>query len=175
MLAMADRFQTYQRIPAYRAGVLVLSAAAVVILAALGFEHVGGYAPCPLCLQQRYAYYTSIPLLALALVLIFAKRSGTAASIFIVVALAFLANAGLGAYHAGVEWELWPGPESCAAAGALSTNAGNLLSDLATTRVVRCDQAAWRLLGLSLAGWNVVASLALSAGSAWAAASAGRR
>jgi disulfide bond formation protein DsbB len=172
---MTDRFRTYRRLPAYRTGVLVLFAAALVMLTALGFEHLGGYAPCPLCLQQRYAYYASIPLLALALALISAKRSGAAALIFIIVALAFFANAGLGAYHAGAEWELWPGPESCAAAGPLSTNAGNLLSDLATTRVVRCDQAALRLFGLSLAGWNVIASLALSAGSAWAAVGAARR
>ena len=171
---MTDRFRTYRRLSAYRAGVLVLFAAAVVILAALGFEHVGGYAPCPLCLQQRYAYYASIPLLALALVLMSAQRSRAAAMVFALVALAFLANAGLGAYHAGAEWELWPGPESCAAAGPLSTNAGNLLSDLATTRVVRCDRAALRVFGLSLAGWNVVASLALSAGSVWAAAGAVR-
>jgi disulfide bond formation protein DsbB len=153
----------------------VLCAAAVVILAALGFEHLGGYVPCPLCLQQRYAYYASIPLLALALVLIFANRTRAAALIFIVVALGFLANAGLGAYHAGAEWGLWPGPESCAASAPLSTNAGNLLSELATTRVVRCDQAALRLFGLSLAGWNVVASLALAAGSAWAGAGVARR
>ena len=55
--------------PAYRTGGLVLFAAIAVILTALGFQYIGGYAPCPLCLQQRYAYYAGIPLVFLALVL----------------------------------------------------------------------------------------------------------
>ena len=62
--------------PAYRAGVAVLLGALAIILAALGFEYIGGYAPCPLCLQQRYAYYACIPLSVLALVLISAGRGG---------------------------------------------------------------------------------------------------
>jgi len=161
--------------PAYRAGLLVMLGATVVILTALGFEHIGGYAPCPLCLQQRYAYYASIPLSVLALILISAGRGSAAALTFLVVALAFLANAVLATYHAGAEWDLWPGPESCTAAGSLSTNAGDLLRNLATTRVVACNQAALRLFGVSLAGWNVVASLVLGAGAAWAAKRAGRR
>src|ERR1700704_5111655 len=99
-----------ERGPAYRIGALVLFAAVLVILTALAFEHFGGYVPCPLCLQQRYAYYAGIPLLFLALVLVSAERGGLAALIFIAVALAFLANAGLGIYHAGAEWRFWPGP-----------------------------------------------------------------
>jgi disulfide bond formation protein DsbB len=158
-----------------RAGALVLLAAALVILAALGFEYIGGYAPCPLCLQQRYAYYLALPLLALALASISFRRSGSAALLFGVVALAFLANAGLGIYHAGAEWKLWRGPESCTAGAPLSTNAGNLLSDLATTRVVPCEQPAIRVLGLSLAAWNAFASIALAGGSAWAAAASASR
>ena len=161
---------------AHRAGVLVLLAATLVILTALGFEYVGGYAPCPLCLQQRYAYYLALPLLALALALIAARRRGPAALLFTAVALAFLANDVLGVYHAGAEWQLWRGPESCTGGAPISTNAGNLLSDLATTRVVPCDQPAIRVLGFSLAAWNALASIALAAGSAWAAVnSAGRR
>ena len=161
--------------PDYLAGLVVMLAALVVILTALGFEYIGGYAPCPLCLQQRYAYYASIPLSVLALVLISARRDGAAALTFLVIALGFLANAVLATYHAGAEWELWPGPESCTGAGPLSTNAGDLLRNLATTQVAPCTQAAFRLFGVSLAGWNVVASLALAAGAAWAAKRAGRR
>jgi disulfide bond formation protein DsbB len=160
---------------AWRAGALVLVAVALVILTALGFEYIGGYAPCPLCLEQRYAYYLALPLLALALVSIALGRSRIAALLFAVVALAFLANAGLGIYHTGVEWKLWRGPESCTGSGPLSTNAGNLLSDLATTRVVPCDQPTLRILGLSLAAWNALASIGLAAGAAWTARSALRR
>jgi disulfide bond formation protein DsbB len=94
--------------------------------------------------------------------------------IFFAVALAFLANAGLGVYHAGVEWKFWPGPDTCATAQALPTNAADLLSGLAETRVVRCDEAAWTLFGLSLAGWNVLASLVAFTGALKAAFLAGR-
>ena len=106
--------------PAYRTGALVLFAAVAVILVALGFQYIGGYAPCPLCLQQRYAYYAGIPLLFLALVLVAADRRALAAVLFLAVAAGFLANAGLGVYHAGVEWKFWAGPDTCGAAQGLS-------------------------------------------------------
>jgi disulfide bond formation protein DsbB len=164
------------RSSAYRTGGLVLLVAALVIAGALAFEHVGGLAPCPLCLQQRYAYYAGVPALFLALVLIAAERPRLAAVLFGLVAVAFLANAGLGAYHAGVEWKLWPGPETCAANGTqpLGTGSGGVLGSLAKTRVIRCDEAPWQFLGLSLAGWNVLASLLLAAGAASAALKATR-
>jgi len=163
------------RSPAYRLGALVLFVAASVIFAALAFQYVGGYVPCPLCQQQRYAYYVGIPMLFLALVLIAAEREKAAAGLFLLVAVAFLANAGLGVYHAGAEWKLWLGPTSCATASApLSTSTGDLLKKLESVRVIRCDEAPWRLLGLSFAGWNVVASLVLAAGATVAAIKAFR-
>ena len=144
---------------AYRFGALALLLAAGSILGALAFEHLGGLAPCELCLQQRYAYYLGVPLLFLALVGLSAGQPRAAAVLFVLVALAFLANAALGVYHAGVEWQFWAGPAACSGSQALTSNAGNMLEALQQTNVVRCDQAAWRLAGLSLAGWNVVVSL----------------
>jgi disulfide bond formation protein DsbB len=141
---------------AYRFGALALLLAAASLLGALAFEHLGGLAPCELCLQQRYAYYLGVPLLFLALVGLSAGQTRAAATVFAIVALAFLANAALGVYHAGVEWQFWAGPAACTGAQALTNNAGNMLEALQQTNVVRCDQAAWRLAGLSLAGWNVV-------------------
>jgi len=85
------------------------------------------------------------------------------------VAAGFLANAGLGIYHAGVEWKFWAGPDTCGAAQGLSTTSGGLLESLEKIRVVRCDEAAWRFLGLSFAGWNVLISLALALGAIAAA------
>jgi disulfide bond formation protein DsbB len=161
-----------ERGPAYRTGGVALFLSAAVILTALAFEHFGGYTPCPLCLQQRYAYYASIPALFLALVLLSAGRTGTAAAVFALTALAFLANAGLGTYHAGAEWKFWPGPDTCGGSQPLSTGAGGLLKDLGTTRVIRCDEAPWHFLGLSFAGWNVAASLLLAATATSAAAKA---
>ena len=154
--------ETPERGDAYRAGGLALFIAAGVILTALAFEHLGGYAPCPLCLMQRYAYYAAIPLLFVAMALV-SEMPRVAALIFFVVALAFLGNAGLGVYHAGAEWKFWPGPDTCGAAQALPTSASDLLSGLHETRVVRCDEAAWTFAGLSMAGWNVVASLIIFA------------
>jgi disulfide bond formation protein DsbB len=154
---------------AYRTGGLILFAAIAVLLTALGFQYIGGYAPCPLCLQQRYAYYAGIPLVFLALVLIAADRRSLAAVLFLAVAAGFLANAGLGIYHAGVEWKFWAGPDTCGAAQGLSTTSGGLLESLEKIRVARCDEAAWRFLGLSFAGWNVLISLALALGAIAAA------
>jgi disulfide bond formation protein DsbB len=153
----------------------VLVLALATILGALAFEHLGGYAPCPLCLEQRYAYYVGIPALGLALVLLASGHRALAAALLVAVAALFFANAGFAAYHAGAEWKFWPGPDTCAAAGeALGTAGGGLLKDLETTHVVRCDEPALRIFGLSLAGWNVLICLALAAGSAAAAAKARR-
>jgi disulfide bond formation protein DsbB len=147
---------------AYRTGALALLLAAAGILSALGAEHLGGLKPCELCLEQRYAYYAGIPLLFLALVALTAGLQRAAVALFVLVALAFLANAALGVYHAGVEWQFWPGPAACSGSQQLTTNAGNMLDALKTTNVVRCDQAAWRMFGLSFAGWNVIASLLIA-------------
>jgi disulfide bond formation protein DsbB len=152
--------------PAYRTGAALLLFALAVILAALGFQYIGGYAPCPLCLQQRYAYYAGIPLLFLALVSIAADRKAVATLILALVGLGFLANAALAGYHAGVEWGFWPGPDTCAAGPAkLSLNAGDLLKPSTSMSVVRCDQAAWTFLGISMAGYNVLISLLIAYGS----------
>ena len=150
--------------PAYRAGVLALVLAVAAILTALGFEHLGGYEPCELCLKQRYAYYAGVPGLFLALVLIGAEHRRAATVVFAAVALAFFANAALAVYHSGVEWKLWLGPDTCGrATGTLKPlGGGSLLDGLAKTKVVRCDEAQWRFLGLSFAGWNVIGSLVIA-------------
>jgi disulfide bond formation protein DsbB len=148
--------------PAYKAGALALLLSVGVILAALAFEYLGGYRPCPLCLQQRYAYYAGIPALFVALIVLASGRPTAAATLFLLISLAFLANAGLGVYHAGVEWKFWPGPDTCAATlQPLTPNAGALKGSLPNIRIIRCDEAPWQFLGLSFAGWNVVASMLL--------------
>ena len=143
---------------AYRMGGLVLVGAVAVILAALGFEHIGGYMPCPLCLQQRYAYYVGDPGAAGGPVLLWSGRRIGAAVIFLAVAVAFLANAGLGTYQAGAEWKFWDPPASCAAPSTLPSF--DLKHDSFNRIPVSCGVASWRFLGLSFAGWNVVASAA---------------
>ena len=156
--------------PAYQLGALVLLGGIGAIVTALGFEHLGGYWPCPLCLQQRYAYYFSIPVGFLALVLLGAGYVRIAAALMFAIAVAYLINTGLGIHHSGVEWGFWEGPSACSSAPTLSGNAGGLLGKLAEEKpVIRCDEASWRFLGLSFAGWNAVISLVLGALAARAA------
>ncbi len=150
-----------------RADQLALSIAligAAAILGAWVFQYGFGYPPCPLCFEQRYAYYFSIPL---AVLLWLGSGFGAQRKVmvvgFVAIAVGMLYNAGLGAYHAGVEWQLWPGPADCSGALGDLGGGGGLLQQLQNTRVVRCDAAAWRFLGLSLAGYNVLISLALAA------------
>jgi len=154
----------------YQWGALTLFGAATVILTALGFEHIGGYEPCELCLQQRYAYYAGIPLLFLALILSSAGKIKFAAGLFFLVSIGFLLNAGLGVYHSGVEWKLWEGPATCAGGlKPLASTGGSLLKDLATKAVPLCGEAQGRFLGLSFAGWNVITSVGLMIGALKAA------
>ena len=91
------------------------------------------------------------------------------------LALAALGNAGLGAYHAGVEWKFWQGPGDCSGPIVDLGKAGSLLDRLDTVKVVRCDEVQWRFLGLSLAGYNVLISLAMAAIAAWGASRTARR
>ncbi|MFT3732744.1 MAG: disulfide bond formation protein B [Hyphomicrobium sp.] len=147
----------------YRLGALALFLAAFTILTALGFQYIGGYVPCMLCLIERYAYYAGIPVLFVALILTAGGCRRWAAVLFFLVALAFLANAGLGVYHAGAEWKFWPGPATCGGGQSLTTSAGNLLDEIQHTKVIKCDEASLRFLGISFAGWNVVASALLMA------------
>ncbi len=143
-----------------RIGALTLALAAATIIGAWGFELIGGYNPCPLCLQQRWAYYFSLPVLAL----ICLRMWSGSADIdvvrwgFLAVMAAMLLNAGLGVYHSGVEWAWWAGPDACSSGAGLSGG----LPDLSKARVINCSDAQWRFLGLSFAGWNVVVSLLLA-------------
>jgi len=146
------------------ATLLVLAGSAATIAGAWAFELIGGLAPCPMCLEQRWAYYVAIPLLVL--VLLFARsadRAALARTGLGLAALALVAGGAYAAYHAGVEWKWWEGPSSCAG-GANLTPGG--LPDL-TKRVVLCDEAAWRLFGISLAGYNVLISAALALIAVW--------
>jgi disulfide bond formation protein DsbB len=92
----------------------------------------------------------------------------------VLTALVMLAGAGLGAYHAGVEWQWWPGPTDCSGPVNNLGSARDLLNQMQTTTVIRCDEVALRILGLSLAGWNVLIALGLAAVALWGAAAARR-
>jgi disulfide bond formation protein DsbB len=139
-------------------------AMAATVGTALGFQHLGGYVPCKLCLEQRLPYYVGIPLMALAwLAAVSRAPTWIPRALLGLGGLLMLYGFYLGAYHAGVEWGWWPGPTDCSGAPATPGAMGDFLSQLQTTHVVSCTEAAWRFLGLSLAGWNALISLALAA------------
>ncbi len=140
---------------------LVLGTA--TIAGAWFFELVIGLAPCPMCLTQRWPYYIGLPILALALILIKNNNKILSQIFLAAVTLLFLAGAFYGAYHSGVEWRLWEGPAGCSGGEELSADVGNLLQELSSAKVVSCVDAAWRFLGLSLAGYNVIISIVIAA------------
>ena len=154
--------------PALVAALAILLIAAATIAGAWYFQLVLGLQPCPMCLEQRYAYYLVIPLAALTAL---AAGQGVPRGLLIgglaILALATLANAVFGAYHAGVEWKFWPGPADCTGPVGNLGNAGSLLDRLDTVKVVMCDEVQWKFLGLSLAGYNALISLLMAAIGVW--------
>lgn len=141
-----------------------LIASAAMLAIAHAFETFGHLAPCELCLKQRTVYWVAG---GVALAGVIAMRWPPArrwCELFSwALALIFLTGAGIAAYHAGVEWKFWPGPQTCTGTGAVDLKS---LQDLLNNRlghIVRCDEPAWVFLGLSMAGWNAVASLFLAA------------
>lgn len=154
--------------PALMAALAVAIIAAATLAGAWFFELVLDIRPCPLCLEQRYAYYLALPLGALVA---FAASRDVSRPVLVIglaiLALAALGNAGLGAYHAGVEWKFWQGPTDCTGTIGNLGSAGNLLQRLDTVKVIRCDDVQWRFLGLSLAGYNLLISLLMTAIAAW--------
>ncbi len=137
-----------------------LAAAIATLAGAWFFELVLKLAPCPLCLLQRWPWYAAVILGMIGLAL--AARPGAARLSAAGLLLLMLISAGLGVYHSGVEWDFWQGPAGCSTALAMPSEAGDLLSAMNETHVPSCKEAAWRFLGLSLAGWNVILSLAVA-------------
>jgi len=154
--------------PAVAAALAISAIAATTLAGAWFFQLVLDIRPCPLCLEQRYAYYLAVPLGLL--VAFAASRDGPRPVLLAglgLLALAALANAWLGGYHAGVEWKFWQGPTDCSGPIVDLGSAGTLLERLDTVKVIRCDEVQWRFLGLSLAGYNVLISLLMAAIAAW--------
>jgi disulfide bond formation protein DsbB len=154
-----------------------LAAAAIVALVGLAtiggfffFQYGMGLAPCHLCLQQRMSYYVAVPLAGL---LWLGAGHGASRKVlllgFVVIALVMLWNSGLAAYHAGIEWKLWAGPQDCTGPIDKFGTVNDLMKQLQSISLVRCDVAQWRFLGLSLAGWDVPLSLGLAGVAGWGA------
>ncbi len=154
--------------PSQETRAVLIAAASIAILAAVWIFQGMGYAPCELCLTQRYPFYAAIPLALLTAFLAGRSAHDPARIGFALLALVFAASAVLAAYHAGVEYHWWAGPTACTG-GVGSLNVNDLVKSLDSVKVVRCDEVQLRIAGLSLAGWNVVASAVLAAYAALAA------
>ncbi len=155
------------------AAIFVVSAA--TLLGALFFQYVLKLPPCPLCLDERIAYHIVIPL---SLLIAVAAGAGAPRTLltagFVVVLVTVLCGAALAAYHAGVEWHFWAGPTDCSGPLGDLKAGGSMLSQLQTINVVRCDEAAWRFLGISLAGYDALICLLMAALAAYGAVTARR-
>jgi len=149
--------------------ILILSVA--VVGAALLSQYWGGLRPCELCLYERWPYYAVAVLTAIALA---AGQRYLSRAALALAALLFAIGAVLAFYHAGVEWHWFAGPTACTG-GALDTSSVEALrAQLLATPPVRCDEVQWSLFGISLAGWNFVASVLLAAIAYFAAMRLGR-
>jgi disulfide bond formation protein DsbB len=150
--------------PAVIAALVVFAGSAATILGAWYFQYVIKLPPCPLCLEERVPYHIVIPLSLLLAIAAMARAPRALIVVgFLAIIAAMLVSAGLGAYHAGVEWRWWAGPTDCSGPISDFSAQGSLLDQLKSIHIVRCDEAAWTFLGLSLAGYNVLVSLALVA------------
>jgi disulfide bond formation protein DsbB len=159
------------------AALVIAAVSALALIGAYLFQYVGGLPPCMLCLWQRPPYYIAAFAAVGALLLLWrAPHLDTIILIFMSIAgLALIVNAGLGVYHAGVEWKWWPGPDVCESFGlGEPKTAKELLEQLENNKPVRCDEASWRFIGLSLAGYSALISTALATISAMSVMKASR-
>ena len=140
---------------------ITFALAFIVIATALASEIYGGLIPCALCLKQRVPYYLALPLLTIAFA--YAPKGHLAAhGLMRTVGVIFLFGAGLGIYHAGIEYGMWAGPATCGGGGGLANSTEALFKALESNSMVRCDAPAWTLFGISLAGYNAMVSLAIA-------------
>jgi len=133
---------------------LAMAGSAALLLGAWMFQFAG-YAPCKLCVWQRWPHGAAV---AIGLVALWIPTA-----IFLVAgALAALTTAGIGLYHTGIERAWWEGPDSCTSGDISDLSTDALMDQIMSAPLVQCDVVAWQMLGLSMASWNMVMSLVLA-------------
>ena len=139
---------------------LLLLGPTALLGGALAFEYLGGLAPCEMCLWQRWALAAA---LALALL---GWATGHSRAVLALAALAVLGDAGIAAFHAGVEQHWWQGITKCAATLSSGSTA-DVMRQILAQPLVRCDAIPWSLFGISMAGWNAIVSTLIGGTALW--------
>lgn len=146
---------------------LLLIASAAILGGAFAFQYIGGLAPCILCWWQRYAHMAAIVVAAAAVIASGrASYGGSSRAGWVLVAatgLVLLASAGIAAFHVGVEQHWWAGTAECGSPVGGASGIDELRARLLAQPIVRCDEIAWSMFGISMAGYNFILSLALAA------------
>lgn len=142
-----------------------------MLATAHAFEHFAKLLACPLCLRQREVYWAALTVAIIGIAAMrFLKNPRMTMTVNMLLCLIFLTGAVIATYHAGVEWHLWKGPTECSATGgpALPASAADLNLDQKFA-VASCSEAAWRMFGISMAGYNAILSVGLALASAFCA------
>jgi disulfide bond formation protein DsbB len=145
----------------------VLAVSAAVLGAALYSQYFGGLAPCELCLLQRWPWAVAI---TISIVALFVGHRRSLPWVALVLGLVFLASIGFAFYHLGVEQHWFAGPSACTSGNAGPATLEELRQRILNAQIVRCDEPQWSLIGVSLAGWNLLASIVMAvicAGAFW--------
>ena len=151
----------------------ILIASALILGTALASQYLGDLAPCELCIVQRWPYAAAIGLSLAALTVV--RRPAARSVVIGLCGIAFAIGGAVAFYHLGVEEGWFAGPAGCSAAAIDATTVEELKRQILATPVVRCDEVQWSLMGISLAGFNLIASAALAAGCFFVAARSWRR
>ncbi|MEL7027801.1 MAG: disulfide bond formation protein B [Pseudomonadota bacterium] len=151
--------------PGENALVVAASASLLLLAGAHAFETFAGMAPCPLCLDQREVHWAAVAFAGIGWIVNRINPSPLARIATISVgSLIYVTGFVIASYHAGVEYGLWPGPASCASGAGAAPSAEDVMKALSgAAKSVPCDEAPWRFLGISMAGYNALISGAIAA------------
>jgi disulfide bond formation protein DsbB len=139
------------------AGLATLGSAAL-LAGAFAFQYIGGLAPCALCITQRWPHGVAI---VLGLIVLIAAKGPLSRMLAVGGAVAAGVSGAYGIYHTGVERGWFAGPDTCTGGSVAGMSTDDLLDQIMAAPLVKCDEVAWAMAGLSMASWNAVLSFAL--------------
>ena len=133
------------------------AAAALILASAFGFQ-LAGYPPCDMCWWQRYPYMVAMGITLISLVV----KQIPQKYVLLLLALVFAVDAGIAMFHVGVEQRWWEGISTCSSFVGVTDNVNDALDAIMNAPLIRCDEIAWSLFGISMAGYNFLLATALT-------------